>query len=109
MVRSKLPKFPWLAALFVLPGCGTVHNLQTEQAPFGGVAYSYQAGVQRLTDPIRPSCGPTILEPFVAAYILAVDVPLSIGGDLATLPAIVWLTMQSRASVSAEPPAPTQE
>ena len=98
MLRSILV----LAAIVPAVGCGTLVNMQGrpdalmsipggESQPFGGVANSVRwAGeeYERAFYPEISGIAPANLA--LAGYFAFVDVPLSVVGDVLTLPGVVW-------------------
>jgi uncharacterized protein YceK len=87
----------WLAgalSLICLSGCGTVYNLSSEKAVYGGVGLSLDFGryvTKGMTDldhlDMLPSCA------VIGAYCFAVDLPLSALADTLTLPVTLPLAM----------------
>ena len=91
-----------LLAAPLLTGCGTMSNMQgksfaligprdRESRAFGGVANDVRwvgEQAERVVSPDDPWSIPTNLT--LACYFGLVDLPLSLVGDIVTLPKVVW-------------------
>jgi uncharacterized protein YceK len=121
---GKLPRLILLAAGILFAGCGTVANLGVPtQAgglqPFGGVRNDLTLVSQRIGGAVHEGEDTTVRveDGFEALLVTAVDLPLSLVGDAATLLITVpaYLLQPSKAppppsdTVSARPASPAPE
>jgi uncharacterized protein YceK len=94
-----------------LSGCGTVNNLACHGLPYGGVRADTNAAAELAASCCLCECRYPVVDAGAAAYLLAIDLPLSAVADTLSLPLTVsWELERARKGVFAErledPPQP---
>jgi uncharacterized protein YceK len=75
-----------LVFLTLLSGCGTIHNLDGERRPYGGLALDVRAAMY----------GSWFVGPDILAPMGIIDAPFSAVGDTVTLPITVYSSLNER-------------